>query len=254
MANGYPIDDQNSGYDPQNPYVGRGSRFEHDIIHNGSEPYPGYKMDLYNQVQHADGTITLGGGDISYDGGSVRDGYTTTGTYGKKWMGDQWNTALDQVWPYIRMAELYLNYAEAAAEAGWAATDAHECKYTPLEALNKIRNRGGIADLPAEYQTPDRFLERVRNERRVELCFEDHRFFDIRRWKIGTTTDQHIYRVLITKLEGNYDTNMYPTGYRYEEDSNPVLRRTYEERHYLFPIKREDTYLGPLFKQNPGWE
>lgn len=252
MVNGYPITDERSGYYDQNPYVDRGLRFEHNFLYNQKTIYD-RKMDLYNQVE---GSATMGGGDIKYNNGEIATGFTKTGTYVIKWMGKDWQAALDQVWPYIRMAELYLNYAEAASEAGW---DMHTApagfRYSPLEALNLIRNRAGIADLPEDYQTPEKFNERVKNERRVELCFEDHRFFDIRRWLIGTDPDydNDIYRVNIVKLKDGYDAEKYPMGYRYEYVQEPVRMRVYEERHNLFPIKLSDTYIGHLFTQNPGW-
>lgn len=254
MANGYPTSDPESGYNPQNPYINRGSRFEHDIMYNQKKVFGNKLMNLYNQQEAANGSISLGGGDIKYDAGSVSAGYTRTGTYVMKWMGDQWNTALPMVWPYIRMAELYLNYAEAAAEAGLDIKSVDsKCGYSPLQALNKIRQRAGIADLPESYQVSGKFLERVRNERRVELSFEEHRLFDIRRWKIATKTDQNIYGCVITKLAAGYDKAAYPTGFKYDYTKTIVLRRTFENKHYLFPINRDDTYIGPLFKQNEGW-
>jgi hypothetical protein len=254
MTNGYPISDERSGYNPQNPYIDRGPRFDHDILWNQKTVFGNKTMQIYNETE---GSTTIGSMDLQYSSGSIADGYTRTGTYVMKWMGNEWNTQLKQVWPYIRMAELYLNFAEAAYEAGWGVKEKHgDCSYTPLEALNLIRVRAGIAELPEDYQIPERFIERVKNERRVELSFEDHRFFDIRRWLIGTDPDydNDIYQVYITKLAPGYDQNEYPTGFRYDYDREPVFQRVYEERHNLFPINRDDTYMGSLFKQNPGWE
>lgn len=254
MVNGYPINDPASGYNPQNPYINRGTRFNHDILYNQASVFGNrMTMNLYNQEE---GASAPGGGDIAYTNGAVAIGYTPTGTYGIKWMGRDWGAQLHQIWPYIRMAEVYLNYAEAAAESGQDInTDTYGCGRTPLEALNLVRNRAGIADLPDEYKPVEKFLERTRNERRVELCFEDHRFFDVRRLLIGTQPENRdIYRVDITKLKPGYDESLYPTGYRYEYIEEPHIRRVYEDRHNLFPIKRADTYIGPLFKQNPGWE
>lgn len=251
MENGYPITNPKSGYNDQNPYVGRGLRFEHNVIYNQSTVFGNKKMNLYNQVE---GAAAMGGGDISYSSGEISAGFTKTGTYVKKWMGRDWNTALDQVWPYIRITELYLNFAEAAVEAGWGVDEKrNDSRYSALEALNLVRNRAGIANLPVEYQFPDKFIERVHNERRVELCFEDHRFYDIRRWLIGTKYDNDIYGVNIVKLKAGYDKAKYPTGFRYEYRDTPVLSRVYEDKHNLYPIDRQDTYIGPLFNQNPGW-
>ena len=117
--------------------------------------------------------------------------------------------------------------------------------------MNKVRNRAGIADLPSEYQEVSEFKERLQNERRVELCFEDHRFYDIRRLLIGTKIDQAIYRVSITKMKKK--TAEYPTGFKYERIETPYRTHVYEERNNLFPINQSDTYMGTHFKQNPGW-
>jgi hypothetical protein len=250
MENGYPISDSRSGYNEQNPYVGRGLRFEHDVLYNGATPYSGRTMKIWN---YTEGSNNLGSADVKYGAdGSINDGYTGTGTYWRKFLGNVWNQPLKMVWPYIRMAELYLNYAEAATEAGWdIKTVSHNARYSPLEALNKIRNRAGIADLPEDYQNLESFKERVQNERRVELCFEDHRFYDIRRLLIGTKIDQAIYRVSITKLKKA--TPEYPTGFKYERIETPYRTHVYEDRNNLFPIYQDDTYKGKLFTQNPGW-
>lgn len=250
MENGYPITDPKSGYNEQDPYSGRGLRFEHDVLYNGAEPYTGRVMKIWN---YTEGSSNIGSADMKFgaDGG-INDGFTGTGTYWRKFMGNVWNQKLQMVWPYIRMAELYLNYAEAAAEAGWDIKSAsHGARYSPLEALNLVRNRVGIADLPLEYQGLERFKERVQNERRVELCFEDHRFYDIRRLLIGTKIDQAIYRVSITKLKKA--SAEYPTGFKYERIAEPYRTHVYEDRNNLFPINQDDTYKGELFKQNPGW-
>ena len=250
MENGYPITDPKSGYNEQNPYVGRGLRFEHDVLYNGAEPYTGKVMKIWN---YTEGSTQIGSTDVKYGAsGAINDGYTPTGTYWRKFMGNVWNQKLMYVWPYIRMAELYLNFAEAAAEAGWdIKTATNGCRYSPLQALNLIRNRAGIASLPEEYQDTESFKERVQNERRVELCFEDHRFYDIRRLLIGTKIDQSVYRLSITKLKKKSDE--YPTGFKYERVSEPYRTHVYEDRNNLFPINPDDTYMGTLFTQNPGW-
>lgn len=250
MENGYPVSDAKSGYNEQDPYKGRGLRFEHDVLYNGATPYTGKTMKIWNQTE---GSSVVGSADVKYGAtGAINDGFTGTGTYWRKFMGNVWNQELDYVWPYIRMAELYLNFAEAAVEAGWdIKTTSNGSKYSPLEALNLIRNRAGIADLPAEYQDVAHFKERVQNERRVELCFEDHRFYDIRRLLIGAKIDQAIYRLSITRLNNN--SAEYPTGFKYERIETPYRTHVYEDRNNLFPIDQSDTYMGVRFKQNPGW-
>lgn len=250
MTNGYPITDPKSGYKEQDPYTGRGLRFEHDVLYNGATPYSGKQMKIWN---YEEGKTAVGSTDIKYGAdGAITDGYTGTGTYWRKFMGNVWNQQLKFVWPYIRMSELYLNFAEAAYNAGWDFKSANNgSRYSGLQCLNMVRNRAGIADLPSEYQTSDLYYERLMNERRVELCFEDHRFYDIRRLLIGTKIDQAIYRVSITKMKAK--TAEYPTGFKYERIAEPYRTHVYEDKHNLFPIYQAETFKGPLFKQNPGW-
>jgi len=109
-----------------------------------------------------------------------------------------------------------------------------------------------MPDVHTKFLNTNSFRERVRKERRVELCFEEHRLFDLRRWKIGTISENRdIWRVRITKLKAGYDKAVYPTGFKYEKEF--YMRRVFEDRHNLFVIKLDDTRIGNNFKQNPGW-
>ena len=110
---------------------------------------------------------------------------------------------------------------------------------TATAALNQVRN---AANMPNITTTGDAFKESVRRERRVELAFEDHRFWDIRRWKIGEQT-QKIYRTKITKQSDG--------SFRYEK----VLleERNWENKMYLYPIPLSEQILNNNLGQNPGW-
>jgi hypothetical protein len=126
------------------------------------------------------------------------------------------------------------------------------CLYSAAEALNKVRNRALMPNVHNKFLNKSAFRERTRKERRIELCFEEHRLFDIRRWKIGTLPENRdIWRMKITKLAPGYNEETYPTGFRYEKEF--LLMRIFEDRHNLFVIKLDDTRIGPNFKQNPGW-
>jgi hypothetical protein len=109
-----------------------------------------------------------------------------------------------------------------------------------------------MPNLNAKFLVKDLFRERVRNERRVEFCYEEQRIYDVRRWLIGEDPlYRDIYGYYITKLKPGYDPTVYPTGFKYEKVL--VKTRVYEKRHNLFVIKLDDTRIGPNFKQNPGW-
>lgn len=147
-------------------------------------------------------------------------------------------------WPVFRLAEVYLNYAEALFEATGNPSfkGTHEGKeYTmsPLEAITKVREAAGMQGLTET--DPEKFTARLRNERRVELCFEGHRFWDIRRWKIGKNT-QTIYGLKITK-SGEKDFNVEKTI---------VQNRDWMDKMNFYPISDMEIHKSNMH-QNPGW-
>ena len=139
--------------------------------------------------------------------------------------------------PLIRFAEVLLNYAEALYEA-YGNPDYTDNTFTlsPRAAIDKVRARAGMPGVAS-----DDFLERIRNERRVELAFEDHRFWDVRRWKIAPQT-MDIYGV---KIEKQGDGLIYTRQL--------VDKRTWSDKMYLYPVSNEELFKNPLLKQNPDW-
>ena len=247
---GLPPSDLSSGYNPQNPYVGRDPRFYHNVLYNESVCFNNRKMEIW---QEEEGRGLTGSQDCSISGQGVVMGFTQTGYYMRKWMGKIWDQNLPQQYSYIRLAEVYLNFAEAANEAWGAPETKHgSCRYSALEALTVVRERANMFVFDPKFLNQSDFRARVRNERRVELCFEEHRLFDIRRWKIGSQPENRdIWRMRITKLAAGYDPVVYPTGFRYQPEL--FSTRIFEEKHNLFVIKQNDAFVGPNFSQNPGW-
>ena len=163
-----------------------------------------------------------------------------------KWVPDAIGTT-SQI-PYIplfRLNEFYLSYAEALNEATASST-------APLEsydAVNRIRNRSGMPNLPAGL-SQSQFRDRVHNERDIELAFEDHRFNDIRRWMIAEqdgVMQGNFYGLEVNKLNS---ATPFPTAFSYK----PFVfeTRTWQRREYLFPYDNNEVLKGNL-KQNPGW-
>lgn len=139
----------------------------------------------------------------------------------------------------FRLAEAYLTYAEALNEAQGPVQAAHD-------AVNTIRQRSGMPKLPAGL-TKDQFRTRVRNERDIELAFEDHRLWDIRRWMVAEEEGVMrgaMYGLNIFRIPGN------TTEFRYE----PYVRetRTFKPQMYLHPFLNTEVFKGYLV-QNPGW-
>ncbi len=250
QATGLPITDPDAGYQEQDPYAGRDPRLYENIIFNTQTMHNrGRAMEIWN-VDEASGV--LGSRDLKYSSGAVNMGQTQTGYYVGKWVGTTlFKGAYYMQWSEIRMASLYLIFAEAANEAWGNPTGTNaNCKYSPEEAINLVRNRAEMPGIHSKFLNQDDFRERVRKERRVELAFEGERLFDIRRWKIAHLPENRdIWRMYITKLPEA--TEEYPTGFKYEPQLHNT--RVFEERHYLFAIKSEDTYIGSNFTQNPGW-
>ncbi|MEX0779720.1 MAG: RagB/SusD family nutrient uptake outer membrane protein [Balneolales bacterium] len=175
MANGYPIDDANSNFDESDPYTNRDPRLSLYIVYNGST----MRGETIN--------TTSGGGD---DGLDNMEYSTRTGYYMKKLLREDVNvdpassSSQRHFNTHIRYTELFLNYAEAANEA-WGPDASPGHTYTAKDVIRALRERAGI-EQPDNYlssiNNQDDMRELIRNERRLELSFESHRFWDLRRW------------------------------------------------------------------------
>lgn len=236
MANGLPITDPNSGYNPQDPYAGRDPRLDLYIIHNKST-YKGKTI-----ITAADGTDN--NAMNKFDGKSTRTGY-----YLKKFLVEDVNadpTAATQgkhVKPWIRYTEIFLSYAEAANEA-WGPKGTGSNGYSAYDVIKAIRRRAGVGgtnDTYLEECATDKakMRELIRNERRIELCFEGFRFWDLRRWKVD-----------LSKLNETVK-GMKITGSHYEVV--PVEERQYSDYMYFGPIPYSETIKFDALVQNAGW-
>lgn len=239
MANGYPITDEvHSEYDPSKPYAGRDLRLKEYIICNG---------DTYKETEII--TATYG---TTNDALNKESGYSTrTGYYMKKMLrtdcnpNPTYNTSQKIYSAYIRYTELYLAYAEAANEA-WGPKDGGTHSYSAYDVIKAIRNRAGITDnayLDACATDKDKMRELIRNERRIELCFENHRFYDLRRWKVDMS--------LLTEPAKGVSIVRAGTGLQYDEIE--VESRDYKDYMYYGPIPDNETLKYDQLKQNVGW-
>lgn len=159
---------------------------------------------------------------------------------------------------YIRVTEMYLDYAEALFEAtGDANSKPEGYAMTPAEAINIVRARVGVTPLTPEYTTPETFRESYRRERTVELMFENHRWEDIRRWMIFDEvfpTSNPIKNTVWTCVQGaDADPAKENLTFTYKITDNKVEVRNYTIKHYWYPFTGEE--LGALdnLQQNYGW-
>ncbi|GAA4312390.1 RagB/SusD family nutrient uptake outer membrane protein [Compostibacter hankyongensis] len=224
MDNGRDISDPSSGYDDQRPYTGRELRFYADIVYNGRK-YRGREVEFW----------TPGGLD-SKDGPTGWN-VTPTGYTLYKFMNESIDFQVSPApTPYVifRLAEIYLNYAEAEYHLG--------NEEVAREFVNKIRTR---VKLPGIRSSGNRLLQDIRHERTIELAFEkDSRWNDLRRWGIleQTASQDYIAMQISKDHEGNLSYQKVV-----------AMKRGYNERLYSLPIPLEELQKASELNQNPGY-
>ncbi|MCF0172291.1 MAG: RagB/SusD family nutrient uptake outer membrane protein [Bacteroidales bacterium] len=229
----------NKLYDEKNPYANRDPRFEQTILHQGST----YTWDATYTLDVSEGGLNHRSSDAS------ERSFTRTGYYYCKTITP--NCSMNQpsmspTYKHYRLSELYLNYAEAAAEAGHL----EEAR----SAVNVIRSRVKMPNIPAGLSAKELLL-RIKNERRVELACEEHRFFDLRRWCNPDETLESVTRYA-TGVDVTFNSDSTETYYTRVSVRNSG-RAGYESRNKLLPIPKDEASLmnnltGEYY-QNLGW-
>ena len=250
MRNGRPITDPLSGYDPKNPYANRDPRLDDDIIYNGT---------VFRKTDIITGTYTN-----TEDNLKRVDNYSTrTGYYLKKLLRDDVSplssSLIEQqhIYPRIRYTEIFLAYAEAANDAWGPKGDPTGIGFTAYDVIKAIRERAGLGT--DEFGRPlpegDPFLEEcagdqvrmtnlIRNERRIELCFENKRFWDLRRWLLPL--DEGVRGM---QVDLNEETNELTYTIFDVED------RRYDNSYQCYgPIPQSEILKWSKLKQNRGWK
>ena len=224
---GYTEDNQQilnplaTDYDPTHPWDGREERFYSCILYNGAT-LQGRQID-----------ISANGKDDINIGSIIRTNYFTN-----KYLDQNHNLVTHASWTYRRFAimrtgELYLNYAEALNEVEGPTARVREL-------VNVIRRRAKVKEIP-DGLTKDQMRERIRHERRIELCFENHRFWDVRRWKIAEVVDNKTVHRVTVDADGVIH---YPVFQH---------RVFVAPKHYLFPIPQSEIDKNRELEQNPAW-
>ena len=254
MRSGLPITDPNSGYDPQNPYVNRDPRLADDILVNGV---------TYRRSEIITGTYPNAKGEV-FDNLNNNASSTSTGYYMLKLLRDDVSpagsgspTMQQHIYPRIRYTEIYLAYAEAANDAWGPKADPTGVGFTAYDVIKAIRTRAGLATNEIGMPLPegDVYLEDcandqakmtnlIRNERRIELCFENKRFWDMRRWLLPL--NEPVRGVRIDRNEETLELT-----YNYFEVEERVYDNSYQ--HYG-PIPKGEVLKWSNLKQNKGWE
>lgn len=262
MANGLPLPanvaqaDAESGYDPSFPWRDRDPRFYHDIIYDGVQVVQGSMPGDVEGNRYAN--LHTGGSYRNVSTGS-RTGYLnykfipiTANQYDD---GYSFGASLHINVPYMRLADIYLMYAEAAL-MGYGSPNGKSDNFskTAVEAVNTIRDRADVGHVHDKFLgSVDAFLPELRRERAVELAFERHRFNDLRRWLLLIESPYTLKTSLEFDRSGTFNeddpTENSVTNIREEV----ILERNFSERHYWLPLKVADVTIYPEFYQNPGW-
>lgn len=214
-----------------NPYANRDPRLHASVLCNGDEFASRNLETFINEGEKSGGKDSKFGND-SWN--TSLTGYNMRKFLNPAYVGNSWNMPYRRDWIWLRLGEQYLNLAEALYECN----DEDGAR----NALNVIRKRAGMPDVT---DTGIALLERIRNERRVELCFEEHRYFDVRRWKLG---DEYLNKTvhgikIIKKSDGSYTYD--PTVV--------VQERKFIERMYWLPLPQAELDKNPNLIQNPGY-
>ena len=266
MANGEPIYlvengkyvlNPKSGFDPTHPFKNRDPRFYHDIVFDGFKYLngtPGQYADLqYCQLYT--------GGNMRPVANASRTGYfiqkLVPHTCNEVDKDYDWGSALHCYLPYMRLADIYLMYAEACAAFGGASGKSSNFGKTAEDAINTLRDRCGAGHVAPEFVADShKFMDEVRREREVELSFEGFRFCDLQRWLLLTEApynqkfSQEFDRVESADFYKKHDPkDAQVANYRREL----ILTRNFNAKHYWFPLPIKETQISSEFRQNPGW-
>jgi len=239
MANGKVITDPTSGYDPQNPYAGREKRFYDFIVYDGA-PYKQDWMEKTDTIYTRIDKLRPSKNQIDFG----TDDVGNTGYYFKKKINPlkpRGGAQSGQNYVYYRYAEVLLNYAEAQNEA--VGPEA-----TVYSAINQIRTRSGLPNLPAGLSQSE-MRGAIYRERRVELSFESKRFYDIIRWKIAQDVlNKDLHGMMITNSSPNDNSGKWV--YQVVGLNHPHV---FTQKMYLNPVPQTVIDQNRRIVQNPGY-
>ena len=231
-SNGKLWNEEGSGYNETKPYEGRDPRLEATVAYNGMIGWPAYNT---NELQTYEGGLN----------GLPLVGATPTGYYLKKYCDKTVDLRPSKVnqkfhsWVIYRLGEFYLNYAECVYNYFEDPDQKNsELPLSAVDAVNYIRNRANMPELSTGLG--ESFVDVYRDERMVELAFEGHRFWDVRRWMIGDT-QKTVDVMKISKTA---------TGFTYTRET---IQRSWDDKMYFFPLPDAEIRRNSNLVQNEGW-
>ena len=257
MRNGYPISNvAKSGYDKNDPYTGRDPRLANIVLYNGT---------TFRKSLIITGTYPAVNGDKSETADNINNQSTSTrtGYYLRKLLREDANPLQSSLmerqhlYPRIRYTEIFLAYAEAANDAWGPKSDPTGVGFTAYDVIKAIRNRAGLGTDAIGMPLPegDAYLEEcannqtdmtnlIRNERRIELCFENKRFWDLRRWMLPLNES-------INGIQIDRDEETNALTYTIVQG---IEKRDFDSSYQWYgPIPKSEVLKWSNLKQNRGW-
>jgi hypothetical protein len=248
LSTGLLPSESGSGYDPENPFENRDPRFKGTLLTN-NDIFQGSGVETWYATER-DGVIdTNTGTGIGKDGMGIHPDATKTGVYTRKYLADgptplliqQYYSGQDCI--LFRLGETYLNAAEAAFELGMEST--------ARDLIEPIRTRAGLTqNLNLETYAGTELRDRIRNERKIEMAFEDQRYWDVRRWRIAED-------VLSVQIEGirslRQIDNLGVETFTYEVIQAESQKMNFYPNQYYFPIGQDRINNNPKLTENPGY-
>ncbi|HXB08547.1 MAG TPA: RagB/SusD family nutrient uptake outer membrane protein, partial [Puia sp.] len=222
-----PKDDPS--YDPQNPYVNRDPRFYASILYDGA-PFKGRAVETF-----------VPGGKDSPEGALTPQNASVTGYYVRKYVDESITNPSaancgNTPWTFFRYAEILLNFAEARYFLG----DEAACR----SYINQVRSRTGV-NMPPVTESGPALLTRLQHEREIELAFEEHRYFDVRRWQIAPQVlNAAAQKMVITKNLTTGIKSYAPQAFQ---------TRVFLDKNYLVPIPQSELDKDAALTQNVGF-
>ena len=250
MSDGLACDDS-PNYNPADPWVNRDPRFYKWVTVDGDQLVDNLGAATGDDEKHRYAEF--------YNGGAHRYPAVNNGSYtgylSKKWypmdfnrFDNKQNMVATRI--HMRYTDVYLMYAEAALVAYGINGTPSDYSLSALGAINTLRERAvpdGSLNVQPVYLTSDNvFMDEIRRDRAVEMCFEGHRWMDVRRWKLGTDLK---YK---EKTELIFDRNV--DGKPVNMRERVIITKVFDEKHYWLPFPNTDVLLYEGFPQNPGWD
>lgn len=248
LSTGLLPEETGSGYDVENPFQNRDPRFKGTLLTN-NDIFQGSRIETWYATER-NGVLDMNTGTgIGKDGLGIHPDATKTGVYVRKYLNDgptplliqQYYSGQDCI--IFRLGEIYLNAAEASFELGREGE--------ARSFITPVRTRAGCQNhLGLEPYAGEALRNRLRNERKIELAFEDHRYWDVRRWRIAE--DALSVQIMGIRSLRHVD-DLGAESFTYEVFEAESQQMNFFPRHYYLPIGQDRINNNPKLLENPGY-